>query len=122
MFEKTRKDLVNRLGDLIDRFDEIAKRADDWIDKGQFAERQGLGAGMLRVLHEIGVKAREQSTVRSDSITHLLRDRALPLMFKSGVRKAEVFATQCEAVLSEFDSAEQAGKQAFRERFGQADG
>jgi len=117
MFEQTRSELVERLGNLIDRFEAIVIRANEWLERTQLADRRGLGSATFEpLLYEIAAKANEQAGLCGESITHLLRDRALPLMFKRGVRKAEDFAGQCEGVLSELDRGEQAGRQAFRER------
>lgn len=67
------------------------------------------------------MKANQQAAVCGESITHLLRDRALPLIFKKAVAKAEALAQQSEAILAEFDEAERMGKQAFRERMERGD-
>lgn len=122
MFERTRKDLVDRLGNLIGRYEAIALRANDWLDKARQAERLGLKYDTSQpLLHEIAMKANQQAAVCGESITHLLRDRALPLIFKKAVAKAEALAQQSEAILAEFDEAERMGKQAFRERMERGD-
>jgi len=117
MFEKTRRDLVDRLGKLIDRYDVILKRAQSWQDKAAQAQRLGLNPGGVDpVIFEIRGKVIEQQGLCGESITLLLVDRAFPLMFRGGVKRAEAFAAQCEAVLDNFDNAESAGRVAFHER------
>ncbi|MGH6787038.1 MAG: hypothetical protein ACREBO_09420 [Novosphingobium sp.] len=122
MFEKTRSDIVDRLGKLLDRYELIAARARDWREKSQFGARLGLPAlESTPVFCEIEGKANEQAGLCGESITLLLRDRALPLLFKNRVGKAENFAAQCEAILDDLDAGEQGGKAAFRSRFGSMD-
>jgi hypothetical protein len=117
MFERSRKDLVDRLAKLIDRFDVILERAKDWQDKSIQAQRLGLNpSGTDPLIWEIQSKVIEQQGLCGESITLLLKDRAFPLMFKGGVKRAEAFAGQCEAELDRFDTAESAGKAAFQER------
>ena len=120
MFEKTRSELVSRLKALLDRFETICDRATNVRGEGELAVRLGLGddGQSLPLLNEIIAKAGEQAGLCGKSITLLLVDRAFPPMFKRGVSKAEKFAEQCEAILSQFDRGKQLGKQAFQDRFG----
>ena len=119
MFDGMRSKLSKRLGILMDRFTDIEKRAKVKIDEVEFAVRAGLGTGgNFEILDEIAVKSRQQGDVSGQAIQELLMHRALPLIFARSVTKAERFADMCEQLLDSFDLAEQAGKRAFRARFG----
>ncbi|MEQ8410339.1 MAG: hypothetical protein RIB52_02185 [Erythrobacter sp.] len=117
MFEKTREDLVDRLATLIDRYDLILERTESWQNKAAHAQRLGLNPhGPVPIIMEIQTKVIEQQGLCGESITLLLQDRALPHMFKGGVKRAEAFAAECETVLDGFDEAWSAGRSAFNER------
>jgi len=119
VFEQSRKSTVGRLGALMDRFELIISEAAKWQEKSDLAVRRGVNLGGTDPLvFEIQIKANEQLALCGESITLLLRDRALPWLFKRGVSKAERFADQCEAALSQFAEAEELGKAAFHERMG----
>lgn len=119
MFEKMRSDLVKRLGTLIDRFLAIQKRAHSELADARLAARLGLSANdAVSIYSEIALKAEEQAGVCGEAITEMLVNRALPLIFKRSVGKAENFADQCESVLDEMELAKSAVKMAFKDRFG----
>ncbi|WP_093398843.1 hypothetical protein [Sphingomonas sp. OK281] len=118
MFEQMRSDLAARLKVLMNRFDAIVTRADHIRSDAEQAQRLGLPAGQtISLVTEIFSKADQQLGLCGESITLLLVNRSLPLMFKRDVSKAEDFAKQCEARLNEIDHARQTGREAFRSRF-----
>jgi hypothetical protein len=119
MFERTRSELVKRLKALIDRFESIVNRARAINSDALQASRFGFPADQsVPLTTEIALKAEEQMGLCGESITHLLVDRSLPLIFKSGVSKAERFADQCEARLRDIDNARQYAGETFRARYG----
>jgi hypothetical protein len=117
MFDRLRSDLAKRLGVLIDRFEDIERRASKQASDESLSSRLGLG-GSSGIFDEIELKAREQTGLCADAIEALLIRRAFPVMFKSGVKRAEGFAEQCAAILIQAECGAAAGREAAREKLG----
>ncbi|MBM3595426.1 MAG: hypothetical protein FJX31_06505 [Alphaproteobacteria bacterium] len=91
----------------------------DWQDKERLAIELGLpNVGRDPLLNERIVKTIQQERHCNEAISTLLVERALPFIFNKAVKKAEIFAAQCEHYLNGMDEAAQFGKQAARQRLG----
>ncbi|WP_130324634.1 hypothetical protein [Sphingomonas sp. BK036] len=117
MFERTRADLIARLEVLAPRFGQIGLRAVSRTDEARLAIKSSLG-GSADLYLEIADKAFEKATLCRESITLLAIQKAWPLTFKRGVKRAEKFAQTCESLLNDADAGAAAGKAAFREKYG----
>jgi len=119
IFTGLRVRLVARLECLKLRYFSIGKRALDYLEEAEFAQRNILitSGETIAVLEEIIGKTSEQRQLCDDAIEHLAIKRSNPLVFRGAVKKAEKFADQCEAVLDQIDAAKQWGREAFRKRF-----
>ena len=119
MFGFTRSGLVDRLSKLRFRFEVIEVRAKSRMENCELGSEMGFPLGeSYATASEIFVKSGEQAKTCFDAILLLTVERAPPGIFRSATKRAEKFATQCEAILNEIDYAEAVGRKAAQSVLG----
>ena len=115
MFEAARSELANRLYDLVERFTKIHDRFRELEDEARLTIRLGIDVSCdVGRFGRLAADAEIQAGICGQIARRLLMERALPIFIRRGVKRAERFASQMEAVIFEQEVCAEIGHAAFQ--------